>query len=219
MFSQLLQCSITYIQNAKNNDINGSHGDKAGFKVTSPLTNGFNGSHKNNMGGVCEEEPTNMVKAKQITKALKKRRRRRHQRHSDSFESECASVSDLGISDSADEGEKDNDSDLSEGGIVDGMIEDLISDDDDESEDVYVESDSENENDTHNDEPRSMFSLANNVAMKNKSAPMDAGKSQSIPFYGQQSKLGMHVFKQNGLVIGKMMAEPPSDVSDAETGM
>lgn len=215
MLSQLLQCSITNIQNAKHFDSS----DRIDLKkVASPLTNGFNGSHKNNMV-VCEEEQTKLVKAKQITKALKKRRRRRHRRHTDSFESESASASDLGImdSDDDDDAEEEYESDLSEGGIVDGMIEDLISDDE-EGEDVYVESDSENESDARNAEPRSMFSLSSNIAMKNRSAVTDSRKLQNMPPCGQQSKFGVQMLKQNGLVFGKMITEPPSDVSDAETG-
>ena len=219
MLSQLLQCCITNIEKAKNTEVNGSYGDKTALRMaTTPLTNGFSEPLKGNKVGSCEEDHTKLAKAKRMTKALKQRRRRRRRRHADSFESECTSTSDLGITDSDDEDEEDNDSDLSEGGIVDGMIEDLISDDDDESEDVYVESDSENESDTHSAAPRSIFSLSRNAIAKSKTAMTEAEKLLNLPAHGQSSKLGVPLFKQNGLVLGRMMAETPSDISDAETG-
>ncbi|KAJ7339643.1 Protein smg5 [Desmophyllum pertusum] len=117
---------------------------------------------------------SNLNQAKKVKKVLKHRRRRRRRRNIDySFESYSGSGSDL--DESGDD--EDEDSDLSEGGGEhDGMLDDLMSEEED-SEDVYIESDSDNESgNTTGSLPNTVFSTANGKQHENEAFPKSTEK-------------------------------------------
>lgn len=172
--------------------------------------------HEDSVTG--SKAPSNLNQAKKVKKVLKHRRRRRRRRNIDySFESYSGSGSDL--DESGDD--EDEDSDLSEGGGEhDGMLDDLMSEEED-SEDVYIESDSDNESgNTTGSLPNTVFSTANGKQHENETFPKSTEK---LPPCHQmvQDKPGYKAgyLGQNGISVGKMFRPDLfSDVSDAETG-
>ena len=172
-----------------------------------PTVNGIKEEEGANCNGSFEDH-IRLSKVQKIKKALKHRRRRRRQISGNySFESESGSDFD------GHDLDEDNDSDLSEGGIVDDLSEDeLISEED--SEDVYVESESETEGEPHNSVPRTIFSAMRSG--KGSLTGVDKLLNQQV---ANKQALDSSLLKQNGVVFNRVARmNQSSDVSDAETG-
>lgn len=170
--------------------------------------------HDNSVTGITAQSNLNRNKA--IKNVLKHRRRRRRRRNIDySFDSYSGSGSDL---EESEDNEEDEDSDLSEGGEMDGELEDLVSDEDD-SEDVYVESESDEEGSNTGSLPKAMSTAANGRHLMKETRHKPADKS--LCHQTASDKLGFRasLLGQNGISVGKVFRPDLfSDVSDAETG-
>lgn len=169
--------------------------------------------HDNSVAGLTAKSHLNRNKA--IKNVLKHRRRRRRRRNIDySFDSYSASGSDL---EESEDNEENEDSDLSEGGEMDGELEDLISDEDD-SEDVYVESESDEEGSNTGSQPKTISMAANgrHLLQETQHKPVDKSPCHQTPSEKLGSRAGL--LGQNGISLGKVFRPDLfSDVSDAET--
>jgi len=151
---------------------------------------------------------------KKLKRVLKHRRRRRRRRNIDySFESYSGSGSDSEESG----GEDGDDSDLSEGvGEVDGVLDDLMSDD---SDDVYIESESDDESEHTGSLPKTVFSARNGKQPENSALPKSTDMFSSHQAVHGKQALKAGILGLNGISVGKMIRPDLfSDVSDAETG-
>ncbi|RMX45316.1 hypothetical protein pdam_00000834 [Pocillopora damicornis] len=155
--------------------------------------------HDNSVTGITAQSNLNRNKA--IKNVLKHRRRRRRRRNIDySFDSYSGSGSDL---EESEDNEEDEDSDLSEGGEMDGELEDLVSDEDD-SEDVYVESESDEEGSNTGSLPKAMSTAANGRHLMKETQHKPADKS--LCHQTASDKLGFRasLLGQNGISVGKV---------------
>lgn len=170
--------------------------------------------HENSVTGTRVQSNLNQTKA--LKKVVKHRRRRRRRRNIDySFDSYSGSGSDLEVSD---DNEEDEDSDLSEGGEMDGVVDDLVSDEDD-SEDVYIESESDEESSNTGSLPKTVFTAPNGRHLMKETLPKPTEKSPSHQTAHEQLGFKAGLLGQNGISVGKMFRPDLfSDVSDAETG-
>ena len=212
--SLLLQNCISSFENFLAKEHSNPEQSMANGPSNATLAHNGLSKHENSPGIKAQ---SNLNGAKQLKKVLKHRRRRRRRRNIDySFESYSGSGSDL--DESAAEGE-DEDSDLSEGGgEIDGMLDDLMSDEDD-SEDVYIESESDNESANTGSLPKTVFSSANGKHHENEAFSRSTEKFPSHQTV--QDKLGFKAgfLGHNGVSVGKIFRPDLfSDVSDAETG-
>lgn len=181
-----------------------------GLQNNSQVLNGSSAAMSKNENSIpVFNAKSDSTEARKLKRTLQHRRRRRRRKNVDySFDSYSGSGSD-----SEESGEEGSDeSDLSEGGGEDEIVDRMS----DESDDVYIESESDDENDNTGSFVNTVFSAKQpekNIMPK----PVD--NSVSPHAVGGKQGLKVGIFKQNGISVGKMLrADLISDVSDTETG-